>query len=516
MREDSGMRLRAMARVAVVLAASLCAASGAAAADLAVVEVAVGPASTVSGTPVRATIRNIGTGAAGTSRGRLYVSADVTLDAGDTLLATFEVPALAPGASAASLVLSTLPGSTGFVIAVADAEGTESESNEANNSRAVPRSAADPYDPPGVLRVCASCPSRLLSEAAARVLDGQTILVDPTPAPMTDCAVIPKSNVTIRGVLDQIGNRPVVGNLSCSGKGVIVFSNSALRNLTIEGLEIVGARVPDANGAAIRFQATDLTVRNLFIHDNENGILTSQGGTQGAGLIRIEHSVFARNGSPLRPGLQHNVYVSGAALTTLEFIGNVSLAGIHEGHELKTRAERSTVTCSVLAGLDSVDSYTIDFPQAGTVTVEDNVLQQGPQSSNKAMFSFGRESNPHPARQLRFSRNVVVDDKPGGYFFALGTGSELSLSGDTLIGGGALVAIGPAAVSDTSTRFADRAAYRTQTGVPLADWSPSTPVLPDLPAVCARVHPRRFSSFTQYLQEVAGGVPRPPVAVVAR
>jgi hypothetical protein len=322
--------------------------------------------------------------------------------------------------------------------------------------------------------------------------------------------------VTIRGVLDQSGNRPVVGNLSCSGKGVIVFSNSALRNLTIEGLEIVGARVPDGNGAAIRFQATNLTVRNVFIHDNENGILTSQGGTQGAGLIRIEHSVFARNGSPLSPGRQHNVYVSGGALTTLEFVGNVSLAARHEGHELKTRAERSTVTCNVLAALDSVDSYTIDFPQAGTVTVEDNVLQQGPQSSNKAMFSFGRESNPHPARQLRFARNVVVDDKPGGYFFALGTGSELSLSGDTLIGAGALVAIGPPAVSDTSTRFADRAAYRTQTGAPLADWSPSTPVLPDLPAACARVHPRRFSSFTQYLQEVAGGAPRPPASVAVR
>lgn len=479
--------------------------AAAAGADLIVTEVAVDTTATSGAAAVRVTIRNVGAYAAGASRGRLVSSYDAVLNAGDVTLATFEVPPLTPGAQASTLLRVQLPTGVLYLIAIADSDATEAESSEANNLRARPRNASDPFSPAGVLRVCPTCPDRLLSTAAARVAEGQIILIDPAPVPMLDCALITKSNITLRGVLDAQGRRPVIGDKSCRAKGVIVLENAALANLTVEGLELRGATVPDGNGAAIRFQGFGLTVRNVYIHDNENGILTSQGGPAGAGTLKIEHSLFIRNGSPLRPGKQHNVYISGGVGSALQFAGNLSLAAVGEGHELKSRAATNTLMCNVLANLDSADSYTIDISQAGRTTIQDNVLQQGPLTSNKAMFNYGRDAELHADRTFMFARNVIVDDKTGGYFFALGSGTRLSLAGDVLIGSGALVATGPAPVSNTSQRYASRAAYRSATGKYLPDWSTSLHVLPDLPAQCARVHPRRCRSLSDFVAELETG-----------
>jgi hypothetical protein len=425
-----------------------------------------------------------------------------------------EVPALAPAAQASLGIDVVVAPALPYLIGIADAENTEPESSKANNVRVVRWAASDPYETPGTLRVCPTCPFKLLSQANAAVRDGQTILVEPSRALLSDCLVVTKNRVTIRGVLDAAGRRPALGSKSCVGKGVIVLQDPSVTDLTIEGLEVVGAAVADHNGAAVRFQGRNLTLRNVYFHGNQNGLLTSQGGPLGAGTIRIEHSVFAGNGSATRPGYQHNVYASGAVGTILEFHGNLSVGAMHEGHELKSRAERTTVSCSVLAALGAQDSYTIDLPQAGDATIRDSVLQQGPASSNKAMFSYGRESALHAKRALRFIGNRVLDDHPSGYFFALGRGSRLTLDGDVLVGAGPLVGNGPGPMSDTATRHRSRADYRASTGEALGDWSADTPSLPPLPPGCERIHPRRLPSLDAYLNEVVrGALPTPAVVV---
>src|SRR5918997_1313255 len=56
-----------------------------------------------------------------------------------------------------------------------------------------------------------------------------------------------------------------------NGKGILIANNS----LTVERLEFAGAKVADRNGAGIRYQAGDLTVRKCHFRDNENGILAN-------------------------------------------------------------------------------------------------------------------------------------------------------------------------------------------------------------------------------------------------
>ena len=500
---------RAITAALVLFVASTAAAQP----DLVVQEVAVA-ASAAMTRNVRVSLPNLGSAPAWSSRGRLIASRDASVDASDVLLAAFDVPPLAPGATASVLLNAAIPEAVLYLIGIADADDTEAETNTSNNTRAASVSAGDPYNPSGTLSVCPTCPYRLLSEAGAAVQAGQTILVESTTSVMVDCLVVARSDVTIRGVLEPKGRRPSIGNTSCGGKGIVGAKDLALRNLTIEGLELSGATVADGNGAGIRFQGLGLTLRNVFLHDNENGLLS--GGATGTSTIRIEHSIFLRNGSASRPGKQHNAYVSNTVGATLEFLGNISLSAAHEGHELKSRTERSSVSCNVLASLSGVDSYTIDFPQGGDVSVSDNVLQQGPESSNKAMLSFARESDVHATRILRLARNTIVNDHPAGYIFALSADASLVLDKDVVIGPGPLVGAGSAPVSDTSVPYPNRSAFREATGSVLADWSPLTPTLPELPAGCARLYPRRFGSLSDYARSLLGISPRPSARVAIR
>ena len=96
---------------------------------------AVGSAFTVS-----ETTKNQGSGDAGGSTTRFYLSVNTSLDGADELLGSREVPSLTAGASSAATTSLTLPEGTAtgryFVIAQADAAGAVAETSETNNKRA--------------------------------------------------------------------------------------------------------------------------------------------------------------------------------------------------------------------------------------------------------------------------------------------------------------------------------------------------------------------------------------------
>ena len=85
------------------------------------------------------TTRNAGAGPAGASVTRFYLSSNSTWDAGDVPIGSRNVPNLAAGASSpGSTVLTIPPGyapGTSYVVARADADGAQPETNEANNTR---------------------------------------------------------------------------------------------------------------------------------------------------------------------------------------------------------------------------------------------------------------------------------------------------------------------------------------------------------------------------------------------
>ena len=110
--------------------------------DLAVSSLTV-PASAGAGTAmvVNTTVKNQGGGAAGASVARFYLSVNAAFDTSDTLVdGTFDVPALAPGASASGASSLAIPpglaAGSYYVIAVADGDGAVVETQEANNAAA--------------------------------------------------------------------------------------------------------------------------------------------------------------------------------------------------------------------------------------------------------------------------------------------------------------------------------------------------------------------------------------------
>src|SRR5205823_2283684 len=109
---------------------------------------------------------------------------------------------------------------------------------------------------------------------------------------------------------------------------------------TVENFELSGAAISQNagnNGAGIRHQGLNLTVRNCFFHDNQDGILGAPS-TAGQGEVLIERSEFSHNGAG--DGFSHNMYLGNYARFTLQssysHTGNV-------GHLMKSRAHVSSI-----------------------------------------------------------------------------------------------------------------------------------------------------------------------------
>jgi hypothetical protein len=83
------------------------------------------------------TTRNTGGGSAPATTTRYYLSSNGVPDAGDTVLGSRPVPALAPGTTDTATVTLTIPAGTPggwwYVIAAADGEGAVAETIETNN-----------------------------------------------------------------------------------------------------------------------------------------------------------------------------------------------------------------------------------------------------------------------------------------------------------------------------------------------------------------------------------------------
>jgi hypothetical protein len=75
--------------------------------------------------------------------------------------------------------------------------------------------------------------------------------------------------------------------VAAGGKAALVIAGN---DTVIEGLECSDIAVPDRNGACIRLEGRNLTLRGVHFHDSEQGILG------GGGTVLIEDSTFERLG----------------------------------------------------------------------------------------------------------------------------------------------------------------------------------------------------------------------------
>ncbi|WP_179954215.1 right-handed parallel beta-helix repeat-containing protein [Denitrobaculum tricleocarpae] len=289
-----------------------------------------------------------------------------------------------------------------------------------------------PVDPNRVVSTCNGGDCRQfkrLGQAFKAAQDGAVITIG--GAVFYEAAVLRANNVTVRG---SKGTHLL--ETAAEGKANLVIKGN---NTTVEGIECSGIKVGDGNGACIRLEGDNLTLRDVYFRDSQQGILTK---SRGGGRILIENSKFERLGGAcgIKCGRSHGIYIGMA--TELTVRNSVFLSSKDEGHAIKSRAARTTIEENVIASLDGKDSRLIDVPNGGEVIIRNNVLQEGSNSSNQDIIGIGLElayknKKGHPVNSSLITGNVVVIEpsRRKTRFVHSRDVPEAKVSNNTIIGG---------------------------------------------------------------------------------
>ncbi len=222
-------------------------------------------------------------------------------------------------------------------------------------------------------------PGQSLVHALRQASDGDVIELQ-TGVHKGQVGVITQRVLTVRGV-----GGPVVlqaDGQHAEGKAILVVRNGEVR---IENIEFRGARVPDGNGAGIRFERGKLIVSGCAFFDNEMGLLTAN---VADAELTVLNSRFGQAPTQQK-ALAHLLYVGDIARFTLQ--GSHFSGGLR-GHLVKSRARENRVLYNALAdGAQGQASYELEFPNGGVALVMGNVIQQGVRTQNRAMLAFGAE-----------------------------------------------------------------------------------------------------------------------------
>ncbi len=282
---------------------------------------------------------------------------------------------------------------------------------------AVPRAppeesqAADGAKPSSqrILRVGPGGSVASIVEAARIARDGDVIEIS-AGTYRGQAVVWTQTRLTLRGV----GGRPVLqaDGANAEGKALWVFRQG---EFDVENLEFRGNRVPDGNGAGIRFERGILRIRDCAFFDNEMGVLTAN--TPDA-ILEISGSEFGA--APRHTGLLHHLlYVGAIARFTLT---GSRFSGGYRGHLVKSRARENLVTYNVIVdGPNGQASYELEFPNGGTAYVIGNLIGQSALTDNPTVVSFGAEGPRWPRNALYLSHNTLLSDHQGGRFLQVWT-----------------------------------------------------------------------------------------------
>ena len=297
--------------------------------------------------------------------------------------------------------------------------------------------------------------------AIAVAKDGDVIEITGNTTYSGDVCSISRNNLTIRGV----NGRPKIdaAGKNAADKGIWVVNGN---NLVVDNVEMFGAKVMDGNGAAFRLQGTNFTLRNAFIHDNENGILANANTNSD---ILVEYSEFGHNGHG--DGQSHNLYIGHVKSLTFRYSFSHD-ANI--GHNLKSRADTNMIaysrfsstppgqTGSTAAGQPS---YEIDLPNAGTSYIIGNVIEQPAANQNPAIVAYGEEGATNVGSDLYVVNNTFLNDYGDGTFlFVSGKVTTPALIQNNIFGGIGTLTSQASAIQKTNYRaaapgFVNRAAW---------------------------------------------------------
>ncbi len=252
-------------------------------------------------------------------------------------------------------------------------------------------------------------PVKSITEAARIARDGDSIEIHSGDY-RRQAVVWTQARLTIRG----IGKRPrlIADGAHAEGKALWVVRNA---DMLIDNIEFRGARVPDGNGAGIRFEKGHLKVVRCAFFDNEMGILTSNFADA---VLEVEDSEFGE--APKHAGDLHHLLYAGR-IARLSVRGSRFEEGFR-GHLIKSRARESSILYNLLVdGPDGSASYELEFPNGGVAWVIGNIIGQSEHTDNRDLVSYGAEGQHWPDNALYLAHNTLVDPLYAGRYLRVWT-----------------------------------------------------------------------------------------------
>lgn len=239
-----------------------------------------------------------------------------------------------------------------------------------------------------------------LPSEAARIAEEGDVVEIAAQDFVGDVAIWRADHLTIRGT----GGRPRLeaGGHAAEGKAIWVIKGDGV---TVENIAFAGAKVRDKNGAGIRAQGRDLTIRNCLFDGNQNGILAHD---NAGSVLVVEHSEFKDSGAG--DGHSHGIYVN--KIERLVFRHNW-VHGTRIGHHVKSRARENLILHNRLEdGPGGSASYALDMPNGHIGVVVGNIMQKGPKAENRAVVNFIAPV-ARPGAALHLINNTVVGGRRG-------------------------------------------------------------------------------------------------------
>lgn len=312
-----------------------------------------------------------------------------------------------------------------------------------------------------------------LADAARAARDGDTIEIAPG---LYEGARFRADRLTIRAANDAPPGSVLLRGASVMGKALLVIGGD---DVTVSGLAFEGARVPDGNGAGIRAEGRNLTVRDSHFTGNEMGILTS---SVPGSTLTVRHSEFTGTRSHREGHVGHAIYAG--SIARLVVTGSHFARGAG-GHYIKSRAQESVISGNRIDDSAGSASYLIDLPEGGAATVSGNLLVKGPNAENCCTaIAYGFEMKKgggfvNPPGPVRVSNNRFVNrfDGPVTFFAnrsapanpaALAHNELIAAKGRIIpASGGATVdgTAAPTALWSNAAAFAEMALRPPQSGV---------------------------------------------------
>lgn len=209
-----------------------------------------------------------------------------------------------------------------------------------------------------------------LAPAVRAARDTDTLII--MPGVYEDCAVVSRGNLTIRAM---VPGSVTLRKKVCEGKAGLVLRGE---EATVEGLHFSGYTANDGNGAGIRLEKGNLTVRSSVFDSSDTGVISGNGQP---GQATIEKSIFRQLGRCRPDNCSHSVYMGRfAALTVRESLFEEGRGG----HYIKSRTKKVDIRDNLIDDTRGTSTnYLIDLPEGAIGEIRGNALIKGVNGENR-------------------------------------------------------------------------------------------------------------------------------------